>query len=50
VKIDKKYLRKVVKEIIAKTDKSEENLLRFQAFLTFLTSSLKKIKHLETPF
>jgi len=42
VKIDKKYLRKVVKEIIAKTDKSEENLLKVSSILDILNKLFKE--------
>jgi F-type H+-transporting ATPase subunit delta len=42
VKIDKKYLRKVVKEIIAKTDKSEENLLKISSILDILNKLFKE--------
>ncbi len=42
MKIDKKYLKKVIKEILSKTDKSEENLLKISSILDILHKLFKE--------
>lgn len=42
MKVDKKYLKKTIKEILSKTDKSEENLLKISSILDVLHKLFKE--------